>query len=169
MKMTEMFLAQLDDEVKRTRPALERVPQEKDDWKPHDRSMPLGQLAGLVARMPSWFAMIINQDDLDLNPPDGKKFTQEPLRTPAELVQALDESAAQGRKALADATEEHMQKPWRLLVGGNVVSEQRRHVVIRDTFSHLVHHRAQLTVYLRLNDIAVPAIYGPSADDANFA
>jgi uncharacterized damage-inducible protein DinB len=170
MQMTEVFLAQLDDEVKRTRHALERVPEGKDDWKPHDKSMPLGRLAGLVARMPSWFALIINQDDLDLNPAGGSSnVSQQPLRTPAELVNALDEGAAQGRKALAGATEEHLQKPWRLLVAGNVVSEQPRHVVIRETFMHLAHHRGQLTVYLRLNDVPVPAIYGPSADDAQFA
>lgn len=170
MKMTEMFLAQLDDEVKRTRRTLEKVPEGKDDWKPHDKSMALGRLAGLVAQMPMWFALIINQDDLDLNPPGGgSNVSQQPLRTPAELVKALDDGAAQGRKALAGTTEEHLQKPWRLLVAGNVVSEQPRHIVIRDTFSHLAHHRAQLGVYLRMNDVAVPAVYGPSADDAQFA
>ncbi len=169
MKMTEMFLAQLDAEVERTRHALERVPEGKDDWKPHDKSMPLGQLARLVAGMPGWFAMMINQDELDLNPPGGRKFSHPPLRTPAELVQALDKGAAEGRQALASTTEEHLQKPWRLLVAGNVVSEQPRHDVIRDTFMHLAHHRGQLTVYLRLNDVPVPAIYGPSADDAQFA
>ncbi len=169
MKMTEVFLAQLDAEVNRTRHALERVPEGKDDWKPHDKSMPLGRLAGLVARMPSWFALMINQDELDLNPPGGAKFSQEPLRTPAQLVKALDEGAAEGRKALAGTTEEHLQRLWRLLVAGNVVSEQPRHVVIRDTFMHLAHHRGQLTVYLRLNDVPVPAIYGPSADDGQFA
>ena len=169
MKITEVFLAQFDDEVKRTRRTLENVPEGKDDWKPHDKSMPLGRLAGLVAMMPMWFGMIINQDDLDLDPPGGGKFEQKPMRTPAELVKALDDGAAQGRKALEGTTEEHLRKPWRLLVGGNVVSEQPRVVVIRDTFSHLAHHRAQLGVYLRLNDVAVPAIYGPSADDQQFA
>ena len=169
MKMTELFLAQLDAEVDRTRPALERVPEGKDYWKPHDKSMPLGRLAGLIARMPSWPALIINQDDFDLNPTSGSNFSQQPLRTPAELVQALDESAVQGRKALAGTTDDHLQKPWRLLVAGKVVSEQPRHIVLRDMFTHLAHHRGQLTVYLRLNDIPVPAIYGPSADDAHFA
>lgn len=169
MKMTQAFLAQFDDEVKRTRRALESVPEGKDDWKPHDKSMPLGRLAGLVAGMPGWFAMMINQDELDLNPPGGGKFQQKQLRSPAELVQALDEGAAQARKALEGTTEEHLQTPWRLLVAGKVVSEQARHVVIRDTFMHLAHHRGQLTVYLRLNDVPVPAIYGPSADDAQFA
>lgn len=169
MNMTKEYVAQLDDEVKRTRHALERVPEGKDDWKPHDKSMPLGRLAGLVAQMPMWFAMVINQDELDLSPPGGGKFEQKPMRTPAELVKALEEGAAQGRKSLEGASEEHLQKPWRLMVAGKVVSEQPRHVVIRDTFSHLAHHRGQLTVYLRLNNVPVPAIYGPSADDAQFA
>ncbi len=169
MKITEVFLAQFDDEIKRTRRTLERVPEGKNDWTPHDKSMPLGRLATLVARMPGWFALVVNQDELDLNPPGGSNFGQEPLRTPAELVKELEDGAAQGRKALEGATEERLQKPWRLLVSGNVVSEQPRIVVIRDTFSHLAHHRAQLGVYLRMNDVAVPAVYGPSADDQQFA
>ncbi|MBV8282825.1 MAG: hypothetical protein JO347_12305 [Candidatus Eremiobacteraeota bacterium] len=169
MNITELFLAQFDDEVKRTRRTLEHFPEGKDDWKPHDKSMPLGRLAGLVAGMPSWFTFIVNQDELDLNPPGGGKFEQPKLRTPAELVKALDDGAAQGRKALEGATEEHLHKPWRLLVAGKVVSEQPRVVVMRDTFSHLAHHRAQLGVYLRLNDVTVPAVYGPSADDQQFA
>jgi len=170
MNIVAEYLAQLDDEVKRTRRTLEHVPEGKYDWKPHDKSMALGRLAGVVAMMPGWFALIVNQDELDLNPPGGGgKFEQKPMRTPAELVKALDEGAAQGRQALAGTTEEHLQKPWKLLVSGNVVSEQPRHVVIRDTFSHLAHHRAQLGVYLRMNDVSVPAIYGPSADDQQFA
>jgi uncharacterized damage-inducible protein DinB len=169
MNIVEEYLAQFDDEVKRTRRTLEKVPEGKDDWKPHDKSMPLGRLAGVVAQMPMWFALIVNQDDLDLNPPGGGKFEQKPMRNAAELVKGLDEAAAQGRKALEGTNEAHLLKPWRLLVSGNVVSEQPRHVVIRDTFSHLAHHRAQLGVYLRLNDVVVPAVYGPSADDQQFA
>jgi uncharacterized damage-inducible protein DinB len=169
MNIVEEYLAQFDDEVKRTRRTLEKVPEGKDDWKPHDKSMPLGRLAGVVAQMPRWFALIVNQDDLDLNPPGGGKFEQKPMRNAAELVKGLDEAAAQGRKALEGTNEAHLLKPWRLLVSGNVVSEQPRHVVIRDTFSHLAHHRAQLGVYLRLNDVVVPAVYGPSADDQQFA
>jgi uncharacterized damage-inducible protein DinB len=168
MKMTELFQAQLDGEVGRTRRALERMPEGRDDWKPHDKSMPLGRLATLVATMPSWLAMIINRDDLDLNPPGGSNMSQRPLRTSAELVQALDEGVTGARNALASTTDEHLMKPWRLLVAGRVVSEDPRHVVVRDTFMHLSHHRGQLTVYLRLNDVPVPAIYGPSADDARF-
>jgi uncharacterized damage-inducible protein DinB len=166
--MTELFRSQLEAEVGRTRRALERMPEGRDDWKPHEKSMPLGRLAMLVARMPAWLAMIINRDELDLNPPGGSNFSQRPLRTRAELVQALDEGLGEARQALASTTDDHLMKQWRLLVAGHVVSEEPRHVVVRDTFTHLSHHRGQFTVYLRLNDVPVPAIYGPSADEARF-
>jgi uncharacterized damage-inducible protein DinB len=168
MKMTDLFLAQLDAEATRTRRALERVPEGRDDWKPHEKSMALGRLAMLVARMPSWAPMILEQDELDLNPPGGQ-ISQRPLRTAAELVQALDEGVAGAREALTRSSEEQLLKPWRLLVSGRTVSEDPKHVVLRDTFTHLAHHRGQLTVYLRLNGVPVPAIYGPSADDTSFA
>ncbi|MGA2073515.1 MAG: DinB family protein [Terriglobia bacterium] len=168
MEMKDLFLAQLEAETRRTRRALERVPEGREDWKPHEKSMPLGRLAMLVAQMPSWLAMIIHRDDLDLSPATGSSGAQRPLRTVAELVQALDQGAADARQALTSTSDEHLMKPWRLLVSGRVVSEDTRHVVIRDVFAHLAHHRGQLTVYLRLNNVPVPAIYGPSADDARF-
>ena len=108
---------------------------------------------------------MINQDELELT-----TYKQQPLRTSSELVQALDEGVAKTREALANTTDEHLMTSWRLKVGGKVVSEQPRHIAIRDAvFNHLAHHRGQLTVYLRLNDVPVPAIYGPSADDGRFA
>ena len=168
MKITELLRAQLEVEADRTRRALERTPEGREDWKPHEKSMTLGRLAMLVARLPSWLALIIKQDELDLKPPGGSNVDQRPLRTTGELVQALDDGVAQARDALASATDEHLLRPWRLLVAGRVVSQDARHVVLRDTFMHLSHHRGQLTVYLRLNDVPVPAIYGPSADDARF-
>ena len=166
MNLTQLFLEELEREVPRTRRALQNVPLGKDDWKPHAKSMPLGRLAMLVARMPTWFGLIVNQDDLELNPPAGSSnVDQQPLKTAAELVKAHDEGVEQARKALRSITEERLAQPWRLKVSGNVVSAEPRHVVIRDTFAHLAHHRGQLTVYLRLNNAPVPAIYGPSADD----
>ena len=164
-----MFAAQLTAEAGRTRRALERVPEGRDDWKPHPKSMPLGRLAMLVAQMPSWISLIVNRDDLDLNPAGGSNVDQRPLRTPAELVQAMDKNVADAKKALEAISDDHLMKPWKLLVSGRVVSEELRHVVLRDTFMHLAHHRGQLTVYLRENDATVPAIYGPSADDMSFA
>jgi hypothetical protein len=168
MKMTDSFLAQLDPEMTRTRRAIERVPEGRDDWKPHDKSMALGRLAMLVARLPSWFHLIIDQDELDLNPPGGSNFDQRPLRTNRELLDAFDQSVAQARDSFSKTTDDRLMKEWRLLVSGNVVSAQPKHVVVRDTFMHLAHHRGQLTVYLRMNGAQVPAIYGPSADDQTF-
>ena len=166
--MTEWFQGQLEAEAGRTRRALERTPEGREEWKPHEKSMPLGRLAMLVARMASWVPMIINRDDLDLSPVSGANYNQPPLRTRSELLKAVDEGVAEARTALANTNDDHLLKPWRLLVAGKVVSEEPRHVVLRDTFAHLAHHRGQLTVYLRLNDVPVPAIYGPSADDARF-
>lgn len=169
MKMTEWYLNQLDGEATRTRRTLERVPQGKDDWKPHDKSMPLGRLAMLVAQMPSWFTLIVDRDELDINPPGGSNIPQQNLRTPQELMQAMDKGVADARAALSATSDEHLMKPWKLLAGGKVVNESPRYIVLRDTLMHLAHHRGQLTVYLRLTGAPVPAIYGPSADDQQFA
>jgi uncharacterized damage-inducible protein DinB len=170
MKMADLFLAQLDDEAPRTRRALEHVPEGRDDWKPHEKSMAFGRLAMLVATMPTWVNMVIDKDELDLNPPQGaSNINQRPLRTSQELVAAHDKGVADARAALAKTTEDHLMKPWKLLVSGRVVNESPRHVVLRDTLMHLAHHRGQLTVYLRLNNATVPSIYGPSADDTRFA
>jgi uncharacterized damage-inducible protein DinB len=167
MTIVQLFLDQLDAEAPRTRRTLERVPEGLDDWKPHDKSMPFGRLAMLVARMPSWFSLIIGQNELNLG---GSNVDQTPLRTSGELVRAHDEGMAAARQAISGVTEEYLTTTkWRLLVGERVVSEELRHVVVRDTFAHLAHHRAQLGLYLRLNDIPVPAVYGPSADDSRFA
>ena len=168
MTVIEMFQAQLEDEAKRTRAALEKVPEGKDDWTPHAKSMPLGRLAMLIARMPMWFGLIINQDELELQPASGSNVDQRPLKTAAELVNAHDEGVVQARAALRSLNEDRAAKSWKLLVKGHVVADQPRLVVIRDTFTHLAHHRGQLTVYLRLNDAPVPAIYGPSADEQRF-
>jgi len=169
MKMADLILEQLEAEGPRTRRALEAVPEGRDDWKPHEKSMPLGRLAMLVATMPTWFSFIIKQDELELKPPGGSNMNQKPLLTRAERVEALQKAIAEASEALRSASEEHLSKTWRLLVSGKVVDEKPRHVVLRDTLMHLAHHRGQLTVYLRLNNVPVPSIYGPTADDPRFA
>jgi uncharacterized damage-inducible protein DinB len=168
MTTTELFRAQLDREVERSRRALEHVPQGRPDWKPHDRSMAFGYLAELVATMPGWVAMTINQDALDLNPPGGQPPKRQTLDTSADYIAALDKTAADSRAALQKTTDDFLMTPWRLLMAGNVVWEAPRHEVIADTFNHLAHHRGQMTVYLRLMGAKVPALYGPSADDRQF-
>jgi len=165
----EYFLAQLEDEAPRTRRVLENAPSGQDEWKPHEKSMPFGRLAMLVARMPSWITLIVKQDVLDLNPPGGSNIALTPLRTAAELVKAHDDAVAEAREVLRTATDDHLMKPWKLQMSGKTVSEQPRHIVLRDTLMHLSHHRGQLSVYLRLTGGKVPSIYGPSADDARFA
>jgi uncharacterized damage-inducible protein DinB len=168
MNLTQLFLDQLEREAPRTRRALESVPKGKDAWAPHAKSMPLMRLAGLVASMPSWIALIINQDELELSPPAGQNNYQQP--TADTLVKTLDKAVQDGRAALQGTNDKYLLTTnWKLLVQGNVVMDQPRHVVLTDTFNHLAHHRGQLTVYLRLNEQPVPAIYGPSADDTHFA
>ena len=168
MKLTQVFLDQLDREAPRTRRALENVPKGKDDWRPHAKSMPLLRLAGLVASMPSWITLIIDKDELELSPAAGQGQYQQP--SVDGLVQALDKAVSDGRASLSGTTDDFLLTTnWKLLVHGKVVMEAPRHVVLVDTFSHLAHHRAQLTVYLRLLEQKVPAIYGPSADDQQFA
>ena len=170
MRNTDWFVQELDAEARRTRRALENVPEGHDDWKPHDRSMPLGRLAMLVAQMPSWVSLVIDQDELDLQPPGGgSSVDTKPLRTAAELTAAHDRNVDAARRSLIGTNDAHLDKPWRLLVAGRTVSEDPRSIVLRDTFLHLAHHRGQLTVYLRLAGGKVPSIYGPSADDPSFA
>jgi len=168
MKLTELFLNELDREAPRTRRALEQVPADRDDWKPHPKSMPLSRLAGLVASMPSWISLAIDQDSLDLKPAAGGGQYHQPATH--ELVAVHDKLVAKARESLSKTTDEILlTTTWKLLVAGKTVNEMPRHVVLRDTMNHLAHHRGQLTVYLRLNDRTVPAIYGPSADDQRFS
>lgn len=168
MKLTELFTAQLEREATRCRSALERVPEGRNRWKPHEKSMELGYLSTLVATMPGWVGMAITLDELDLDPPGGPGFKPLEWSTTGELIAALDDSVAKARAALAGTSDDHLLTPWRLLVAERVVLEDPRYMVIAETFTHLAHHRGQLTVYLRLNDVPVPAIYGPSADEGAF-
>lgn len=166
MTLVQLFLSELDREAPRTRRALENVPTGHDDWKPHAKSMPLARLAGLVASMPSWIPLILTQDELDLTPPGGGQYRQPTID---QLAAALDVNVAKARETLAATTDEFLLTTnWRLKANGRVVADDPRHVVLRDTVNHLAHHRGQLTVYLRLLDRPVPAIYGPSADDQRF-
>jgi len=167
MNLTDHFLGELVREAERTRRTFQNVPLDRDDWKPHPKSMPLGRLAALVASMPSWIPLIIERDELDVTPPAGSGQFQQPAMD--ALVQTHDQHVVRARELLSTTSEQFLLTTnWRLRARGQVVADQPRHVVIADTFNHLAHHRAQLTVYLRLNDIPVPAIYGPSADDQQF-
>ena len=169
MKLNEYLLAEVDREGPLTRRALEAVPEGRGDWKPHAKSMALGRLAALIANMPSWLSMIIETNEFDVAPPPGTRsqFAME-LKTRSELVDAAEKGLAGARKALQGPSDDHLMKNWQLKAGGKVVADAPRYVMLQDSINHLAHHRGQLTVYFRLNDAPVPAIYGPSADDQRF-
>jgi len=167
MNLTELFIAEVDRETERTRRVVANVPTGKDDWKPHEKSMALGRLAGLVASMPSWISLALDQDELDLTPPPGAGQYQQPSTD--QLVSTLETLAAKARVSLQARDDDYLfNTKWRLKAGGAVVLEDPRHIVLRDTINHWSHHRGQLTVYLRLVGAPVPAVYGPSADDKTF-
>jgi uncharacterized damage-inducible protein DinB len=168
MKLTELLIGELDREVPRSRRVLVEVPAGKYDWKPHDKSMIFGYLANMVATMPSWVAMGVNMNELDVAPASGSAMSQEKLETSDALVKALDKSAAEARAALSGTTDDFLMTPWKLLARGQVVMETPRWEMIQDTINHWAHHRGQMTVYLRLLGAKVPSVYGPSADDKQF-
>lgn len=168
MNLTEYLSAQLDREAERSKRALEQAPEAKYDWKPHEKSMIFGYLANMVATIPTWIAMEINQDELDVAPASGSAMEQKRLDSSSELVAALEKSAADARAAFKKTSDEHLKTSWRLLARGQVVMEAPRFEMIQDTINHWTHHRGQMTVYLRLMGAKVPALYGPSADDTAF-
>jgi uncharacterized damage-inducible protein DinB len=166
MGLKEFFLWQLEHEVATTRKVIERVPEGRNSWKPHQRSMELGYLAAMVASMPGWVEFMVNKRELDLSDPANEVLRTKPVATRAELCGMLAEGLAKSRTALEETTEDHLTKMWRFRMDGRVVSEGPRYAMIADgAMTHLAHHRGQLTVYLRLLDQRVPAVYGPSADE----
>ena len=170
MKLTELFLGQLDAEEGGTRQVLQRVPEGRNDWRPHEKSMPLGYLAALVAGMPGWIEFMVNRDELDIAAPGSAQFKPQVPTTNRELLASFDKSLAKARNALKATTDEHLLTPWKFLVASHVADEKPRFQMIRDAvFSHMAHHRGQLTVYLRLLNVPLPVTYGRSADTNPFA
>lgn len=163
MSIKETALFDLEDELKATRKLLERVPDGRFDWRPHERSWTLGELATHVASLPWWMLVSIDEDGFDVGGNTGAPET----RTDTESVlQFFDANASDLRTSFAAATDETMNEPWQLRHGDTVIMEQPKSVVLRRWgISHLVHHRAQLTVYLRQLDVPLPPLYGPTADE----
>ena len=168
MKLTELFIDDLERERDKTRRAVEAVPDGKDDWKPHEKAMAFGRLAGLVAMMPSWITMMIDRDEFDVAPATPQPSQFSPPKTRAERGKSVEDGFAGAKKALETTTDEHLTKPWRLKARGQVVLEGPRHVMMRDALMHLAHHRGQLTTYIRTAGAKVPSMYGPTADDPAF-
>ena len=168
MKLKDFLSSEIDREIERSKRALEQVPADKYDWKPHEKSMQFGYLVNMVATIPTWISMQINQEELDIAPAEGSNIEQKRLNTSKELLEALQKSAAGVRSAFEKTTDEHLQTNWKLHARGKAVMEAPRYEMIQDTINHWAHHRGQMTVYLRLMGAKVPAIYGPSADDQQF-
>lgn len=169
MPMTDALLPEFDHEMANTRKVLERVPDDRLGFRPHPKSWTMGALATHVATLPSWTVETFNRDTLDIRP-EGKEFVPPAeAKSKSELLSRFDANVAAGRAALAAATDACMFEQWTLLSAGTRVLTLPRAAVLRSfILSHSIHHRAQLTVYLRLNDIPVPALYGPSADEGGF-
>ena len=163
MTISEALLPEFDVEMSNTRRTLERVPN-KPDFTPHPKSMPLGRLAPHVAELAGFGQTVLETPALDFS---AGSYTPTPFESAEQLVKLFDEGAAKVRKALAATPDKAWTENWKLSFGGNTIFEGSRFLAYREMFlNHLVHHRAQLGVYLRLNDVPVPSIYGPSADES---
>jgi uncharacterized damage-inducible protein DinB len=166
MKYVDAVLPEFDHEMAKTRQVLERIPDDKMDWKPHPKSNTIGWNANHLADLPHWGTTTITQDQFDFAPVGGKRYELPKLKTSRELVELFDKNVAACHKALAEVKEEDLGKMWSLLNGGQTIFSMPRVAVLRGfVFSHIIHHRAILCVYLRLNNIPVPGMYGPSGDE----
>lgn len=164
--ISQSLLPEFDMEMASTRRVLERVPELQGAFRPHQKSMTMARLAGHVAEMPIWATMTLRKDDLDMNPGDLPRQEAYVLTSTPEAVKYFDENLRIARELLASATDETMMRPWSLKDGGKVLMTMPKIAVLRGfVMNHMIHHRAQLGVYLRMNDVAVPGIYGPSADE----
>lgn len=163
MSLNQSFISELEQESKSTRKVLERVPIEKADWKPHEKSMTLGRLSTHVAELPNWLDVTLNSDELDFAKVEYKPRI---AATSAELINIFEENYSKGMKAIKNATDEVLMSNWTLRNGETIYFTLPKIAVVRSTvYNHLYHHRAQLGVYLRLLNVPLPAIYGPTADE----
>jgi len=169
MSISKTILPEFDHEMANTRKTLERVPDGKFAWKPHEKSMTLGGLATHLANIPSWTAQTFDRDELDIAPPGQPPYRLEEAKSRDGLLEAFDKNVSSARAALEAATDENWKGKWSLLMTGKTIFTLPRTAVMRGfVMNHLIHHRAQLGVYLRLLDVPVPSIYGPSADEGGF-
>jgi len=168
MKLSDLFLPEFDQEMVTARKTLERIPEDKLSWKPHEKSMPLGRLAGHVAELAGWAVPTLTQDSLDFAPPGGPAFQPTIATSRQQVLDIFDKNRDESRKAIAAASDQDLMKNWSLLRGGHTLMTMPKIAVLRSfCINHIIHHRAQLGVYLRMNDIPVPSVYGPSADEGS--
>lgn len=163
MTIAEAMIAEFSQESIGTRTMLERLPEDKLSWKPHEKSMSLGRLATHVAEIPEWAETIVNDETFDM---DAAGFTPKELTSKQEILDYFDENVEKFKKVMSGQGDEHLFKNWKLIAGGHTAVDLARVACLRGfVLSHLIHHRGQLSVYLRENDVPLPAIYGPSADE----
>jgi uncharacterized damage-inducible protein DinB len=165
MNIIEMLLKEMEQEAQTTRKMLSRIPDDKYDWKPHEKSMTIRQLATHIAELPTWITMVLNTEELDFN---AQPYNPAVINNTAELMEFSEQSLANGRDRLTTAKEEDLLPTWTMRAGDDIYLKATKGEVIRITFSQVVHHRAQLGVFLRLLDIPIPGSYGPSADEPGF-
>jgi len=169
MALSEALLAEFDQEMGNTRKMLERVPDDKLDWKPHTKSMTVRQLALHLALFPSWVTEIFDRTSLDIAPPDQPPYEPPVVNSRKEMIEIFDRDLSKARKGLEGASDRQLLENWTLLAGGKTIFAMPRIGAVRGmVMNHMIHHRAQLGVYLRLNDLPVPGFYGPSADEGGF-
>jgi len=169
MSIADAVLMEWDQEMAATRAVLERVPDDKVAWQPHEKSMTLGRLASHVAELPGWAGLTLATDEFDVNPPGAEQTTGANLGSRSEILGLFDESSAAGREAIAHAADAVFDDPWTLKSGGEAVfSAPKAGVLRRFVLNHMIHHRGQLTVFLRLCDVPVPQTMGPTADEPDF-
>ncbi len=166
MNIIDGMAAELQQEGQLARTLLERVPEDKLSWQPHEKSMSLAILAGHITEVPAWVTPILGTDEMAFDPEAYEPFVP---ATTAELVGALDANLAGAVEAMAGQSNEHLMQTWQFRIADKIVFEMPRVAVLRGmVLNHLVHHRGQMTVYLRLQDVPLPSIYGPSADEGQF-
>jgi uncharacterized damage-inducible protein DinB len=166
MKLADLILPEFDQEMAGTRKVLERIPDDKLDWKAHPKSNSIGWVGAHLAEIPGWVEGTLTQNSWDINPPGGEPYQSPQLKSRQEMLDMFDAGIAAARKAIAAVSNEDLMKEWSLLSGGKTIVTMPRYGVIRSfVINHAIHHRGHLCVYLRLNDVPVPGLYGPSADE----
>lgn len=165
MSLIQMFLKEMDREAQTTRKMLERVPDDKYDWRPHEKSMSVRQLATHIAELPSWASMVLTTDELDFA---SSPYQQKTINNTKDLLAYFESSLADGRTQLEKATDNELVPNWTLRNGEEIYSVESKADVIRMSYCQTVHHRAQLGVFLRLLNVPIPGSYGPSADEMKF-
>jgi uncharacterized damage-inducible protein DinB len=167
MRISEAMLPEFDNEMVNTRKTLERIPEDKLGWKPHEKSMTLGRLSGHIVELVGWANTTVTTDALNMTMDQYHPIV---ATSRQQILELFDRSVKDARAAIAGASDEHLMQPWTLSFNGQTIFTMPRAAVLRSScFNHLIHHRAQLGVYLRLNDVPVPSLYGPSADEGGMS